>query len=167
MFNCLLPSTRPKHGYKHLCILCLLLHLPNRLYILKYSLGSGAQRGCYSINICIHTETPRIVFILFIKQLFRPLVGPWCLHKQKAFSGIRSCIPAIQVPCRQCSRTHARTHSCPSNPAWLCRCGCSAVPSNSQIPSASEDTSNTSWKLTTPLTHSSPTHPITSSHTTS
>lgn len=53
----------------------------------------------------------RIVFILFIKQLFRPLVGPWCLHKQKLSQASAAAFPAIQVPCRLRSHTHAHTRT--------------------------------------------------------
>lgn len=50
-----------------------------------------------------HNDRKQCVDFFFcqIKQLFRSLVRLWCLLTQaKAFSGICSCIQALQVRCR-------------------------------------------------------------------
>lgn len=52
----------------------------------------------------------RIVFILFIKQLFRPLVGLWCLHKQKLSQASAAAFPPYRYPA-DCDLTHMRAHT--------------------------------------------------------
>lgn len=52
----------------------------------------------------------RIVFILFIKQLFRPLVGPWCLHKQKLSQASAAAFPPYRYPA-DCDLAHMHTHT--------------------------------------------------------
>lgn len=52
----------------------------------------------------------RIVFILFIKQLFRPLVGPWCLHKQKLSQASAAAFPPYRYPA-DCAPTLMHTHT--------------------------------------------------------